>query len=77
MSKYSSAFPTVKQNEDRFDGQEGVNKREYFIAAALTGLLANPSYKLIYGDGVYPQTKDIVDYAVKVADSLCDKLYEK
>ncbi len=77
MSKYSSTFPTVKENEDRFDGQDGINKREYFIAAALTGLLANPSYKITDQERSYPDIKNITDRAVEIADTLCNKLYDR
>jgi hypothetical protein len=78
-SKYDEAFPVeqVRTDNGLRNGSRGVSKREYFIAAALTGLLANPSYKITDQERSYPDIKNITDRAVEVADTLCNKLYEK
>lgn len=75
-SRYSPAFPVKEVRTDRGmrPGAHGINNREYFIAAALTGLLANPSYKIVYGDSVYPQIKDVTELAEKIGDTICKQL---
>lgn len=61
---YAQAFPS-----DREDGLLGLTKREYFAAAALQGLLANPDLEIASSEA-----SDVFSYFAKLAVVYSDRL---
>jgi len=60
MSKYEPAFPIdqIRTDSGFKNGSKGMSKREYFVAAALTGMCANPYYN---GKDIAKEAKDLAD----------------
>ena len=57
-------------------GNLGLTKREYYAAAAMQGLLANPNYILGRGSGEVSgfSYRDFAEEAIKISDALCTAL---
>lgn len=69
-----AAFPISAEDEQQATGSwgsAGLTKREYFAAAALQGLAANP-YVAQYGNG--REHVDLTEQAVRMADDLIYEL---
>lgn len=73
------AFPGRKWTPDNQDVNEGMTLRDYFAAAALQGILANPSsidfesnYKLNKADGWFTEGKfeGFSDFSYQLSDAM-------
>lgn len=67
MSKTAFPHPYIPKSESSenstIPATTGLTKREYFVAAALTGMCANPYYN---GKDVAQEAKDLADRILKL-----------